>query len=38
MRAMCGEGLRGRQIAKDLMLKMGLNETIGQLATANSIC
>ena len=34
---MCGVQLKDRKRSKDLMLMLGLNETIDQLATANSV-
>ena len=37
MRAMCGVQLKDREISKDLMLLLGLNETMDQLAMANSV-
>ena len=37
MRAMCGVHLKDREIAKDIMLMLGLNETIDQLTMANSV-
>ena len=36
-RAMCGVQLKNRKCTKDLMLMLGLNETIDQLATANGV-
>ena len=36
--AMCRVQLKDRKIAEDLMLMLGLNETIDQLAMTNSIC
>ena len=36
VRAMCGVQLKDRKRSKDLMLMLGLNETIDQLAMANS--
>ena len=37
VRAMCGVQLKNRKISKDLMLMLGLNESIDQLAMANSV-
>ena len=37
VRAMCGVHLKDRKTSKDLMLMVGLNETIDQLAMANSV-
>ena len=37
MRAMCGVQLIDRKRSSDLMLMLGLNETIDQLAIANSV-
>ena len=37
VRAMCGVQLKGRKRSTDLMLMLGLNEAIGQLATADSV-
>ena len=37
VRAMCGVQLKDRKISKDLMLMLSLNETIDQLAMANSV-
>ena len=37
VRAMCGVQLKGRKRSKDLMLMLGLNETIDQLAMSNSV-
>ena len=34
---MCGVQLKDRKRAKDLMLRLGLNKTIDQLAMANSV-
>ena len=36
--AMCGVKLKERKRSDDLMLMLGLNETIGQLAMAISVC
>ena len=38
VRAMCGVQLNDRKRTKDLMLMLGLNETIDQLAMASSVC
>ena len=38
VRAMCGVQLKYRKRSMDLMFMQGLNETIGQLALANSVC
>ena len=35
--AMCGVQLKDRKISTDFMLMMGLNQTIDQLAMANSV-
>ena len=35
MRTICGEQLKGRKRSMDLMLMLGLNETIDQLAMEN---
>ena len=37
VRAMCGVHLDGRKRVMDLMLKMGFNKIVGQLAMANSV-
>ena len=37
-RAICGLQLKDRKRSKDLKLMLGLNETIDQLAMANSVC
>ena len=37
MRAMCGEKHKDRKRSTDLMFMLGLNETIDQLAMANSV-
>ena len=37
MRAMCGAQLKDRKRCDDLMFMLGLNETIDQLAMANSV-
>ena len=37
VRAMCGVQLKARKRSTDLMLMLGLNETIDQLAMANSV-
>ena len=37
IRLMCGTQLKDRKTSKDLMLILGLNETIDQLATTNSV-
>ena len=37
-RAMCEVWLKDRKRTKDLILMLGLNETIEQQATANSAC
>ena len=36
--AMYGVQLKDRNVSWDLMLMLGLNETIDQLAMANSVC
>ena len=36
--AMCGVQLKDRNRSTDLMLMLGLTETIDQLAIANSVC
>ena len=36
--AMCGVQLKDRKRFMDLMFMLGLNETIDQLAIANSVC
>ena len=36
VRAMCGVQLKDRKISTDLMFMLGLNETVDQLAMANS--
>ena len=38
VRAMCGVRLKDRIRSMDLMFMLGLNETIDQLAMANSFC
>ena len=38
VRAMCGVQLKDRKRSTDLTLMLGLNETIDQLAMANSVC
>ena len=38
VRAMCGVQLKDRKSCVDLMFVLALNETIDQLAMANSIC
>ena len=38
VRAMCGVQLKERKTCMDLMLMLGLNETIDELAMANSVC
>ena len=38
VRAMCGVQLKVRKRSTDLVLMLGLNETIDQLAMANSVC
>ena len=39
VRAMCGIQLMDNMmISKDLMMMLGLNETIDQLVTENSVC
>ena len=38
VRAMCGAQLKDRETSKDLMLILGLNKTIDQMAMANSVC
>ena len=38
VRAMCGEQFKDRKISTDLMVMLGLNETIDQLAIANGVC
>ena len=38
VRAMCGVQLKDRKRSTDLMLMLGLNKTIDQLAIANSVC
>ena len=35
--SMCGVQLKDRKISMDLMFMLGLKETIGQLAMANSV-
>ena len=37
VRAMCEVQLKGRKISTDLMLMLGLNETMDQLDMANSV-
>ena len=37
MRAMCGVQLKDRKRSTDLMLMLGLSETIDQLTMANSV-
>ena len=37
VRAMCGVQLNGRKSTENLMLVLGLNETIGQLAMVNRV-
>ena len=37
VRAMCGVQLEGRERSTDLMFMLGLNETMDQLAMANSV-
>ena len=37
MRTMCGAQLKDRKRTKDFMLMMGMNFTIDQLATSNSV-
>ena len=37
MRAMCGAQLKDRKRYMDLMFMLGLNDTIDQLAMANSV-
>ena len=37
VRTMCGTQLKHRKRSKDLMLMLGLNETIDQLVMANSV-
>ena len=37
VRAMCGVQLKDRKRSTDVMLMLGLSETIDQLATANSV-
>ena len=37
VRAMCGVHLKDRKTSMDLMFMLGLNETIDQLAMANSV-
>ena len=38
MRALCGLQLKDRKISTDLILMLGLNETINELALAISVC
>ena len=38
VRAMCGIQLKDRKRSKDLMLMLGLMETIDHLAIVNSVC
>ena len=38
MRAICGAQLKDIKISTDLMFMLGLSESIGQLALANSAC
>ena len=38
VRAMCGVQLKDRKRSTDSMFMLGLKETIGQLAIANSVC
>ena len=38
VRAMCGVQLKDKKRSIDLMFMLGLNETIDQLARANSVC
>ena len=37
-RAICGVKLKDRKRSTDLMFMLGLNETMDQLAMANSVC
>ena len=37
VRAICGVQLKNRKISTDLMLMLGLNETIDQLAMTSSV-
>ena len=36
--AMCGLQLKDRKRAKELMLVLGLNETVDQLSIASNVC
>ena len=36
--AMCGVQLKDRKRSTDMMFMLGLKETMGQLAMANSVC
>ena len=38
MTAMCGEQLKDRRRAEELMMMLDLNETIGWLSMANVVC
>ena len=38
VRAICGVQLKDRKRYTDLMLMLGLNETIDQISMANSVC
>ena len=38
MRAMCGVQLKDKKRSMNLMLMLGLKETIDQLAMTNSVC
>ena len=38
VKAMCGVQVKDRKISTDFMFVMGLNETMDQLAMANSVC
>ena len=38
VRAICGVQLKDKKRSKDLMLMLGLNETMDQLAMTNSVC
>ena len=38
VRAMCGVQLNDKKRSTDLMFMLGLNETMDQLAMANSVC
>ena len=38
VKAMCGVQLKDRKRAENLMLMLGLNESIDQLTMVNSVC